>query len=85
MLIAEEDARLGDFDQALHALDAAAALRGGVLPAELAAKRAEWALRGGRRAAHLAERFERVPARASRVTMPERLASAAHNVPGQLT
>ena len=47
MLVAEEDARLGDFDQALHALDAAAGLRGGVLPAELAAKRAEWALEAG--------------------------------------
>jgi sulfide:quinone oxidoreductase len=48
VLIAEEDARLGDFDQALHALDAAAALHGGALPAGLADQRAAWALRAGR-------------------------------------
>ena len=47
VLVAAEDARLGDFDQALRALDAAAALRSGVLPDELTAKRAAWALQAG--------------------------------------
>ena len=40
--MADEDARAGDLHQALHALDAALALGGGVLPAEYAARRAEW-------------------------------------------
>jgi sulfide:quinone oxidoreductase len=42
LLLADEDARAGDLSQALHALDAAAALRGGTLPAEAAAKRDAW-------------------------------------------
>ncbi len=42
LLLADEDARAGDYAQALHALDAAAALAGGVLPAAAAAKREEW-------------------------------------------
>jgi sulfide:quinone oxidoreductase len=42
LLLADEDARSGDFSQALHALDAAAALGGGVLPAAAAEKRAAW-------------------------------------------
>ena len=42
LLLADEDARAGDFTQALHALDAAAALGGGVLPAEAARKRDAW-------------------------------------------
>jgi hypothetical protein len=40
--MAEQDARAGDFSQALHALDAALALGGGALPAAYAARRAEW-------------------------------------------
>jgi sulfide:quinone oxidoreductase len=43
LAMAEQDARLGDFRQAVHALDAAAALTGGVLPAEYAARRDAWA------------------------------------------
>jgi sulfide:quinone oxidoreductase len=46
LAMAEEDARLGDFRQAVHALDAAAALNGGVLPARFAAERARWAREG---------------------------------------
>jgi sulfide:quinone oxidoreductase len=42
LLLAEEDARLGDYRQALHALDAAAALRGGVLPEAWVKKRSRW-------------------------------------------
>jgi sulfide:quinone oxidoreductase len=42
LLMAEEDARAGDLAQALHALDAAAALAGGFLPAEAASKRDAW-------------------------------------------
>ena len=42
LLLAEEDARVGDYHQALHALDAAAALAGGVLPEEWAENRARW-------------------------------------------
>ena len=42
LLMADEDARSGDLTQALHALDAAAALAGGVLPAEAARKRDAW-------------------------------------------
>jgi sulfide:quinone oxidoreductase len=42
LLLADEDARTGDFAQALHALDAAAALGGGVLPRAAAEKRAAW-------------------------------------------
>jgi sulfide:quinone oxidoreductase len=42
LLLADEDARAGDLTQALHALDAAAALRGGTLPADAAAKRDAW-------------------------------------------
>jgi sulfide:quinone oxidoreductase len=49
VLVAEEDARLGDFTQAVHALDAAAALRGGVLPGELRVTRADWAHRAAAR------------------------------------
>ena len=42
LLLAEEDAKVGDFHQALHALDAAAALAGGVLPEQWAERRARW-------------------------------------------
>jgi sulfide:quinone oxidoreductase len=42
LLLAEEDARLGDYRQALHALDAAAALSGGVLPDRWAESRSAW-------------------------------------------
>ena len=42
LLMAEEDARAGDYRQALHALDAALALGGGALPAAYAERRAEW-------------------------------------------
>jgi hypothetical protein len=39
LLLADEDAAAGDLPQALHALDAAAALAGGVLPAAYAERR----------------------------------------------
>jgi sulfide:quinone oxidoreductase len=42
LLLADEDAAGGDFAQALHALDAAAALAGGVLPAAYAERRERW-------------------------------------------
>ena len=42
LLLAEEDAKVGDYRQALHALDAAAALAGGVLPDEWVESRARW-------------------------------------------
>lgn len=42
LLVADEDAAVGDFAQALHALDAAAALSGGVLPAAYAERRERW-------------------------------------------
>jgi sulfide:quinone oxidoreductase len=42
LLLAEQDAEAGDYRQALHALDAAAALSGGVLPEEWSASRARW-------------------------------------------
>jgi sulfide:quinone oxidoreductase len=42
LLMADEDARAGDFGQALHALDAALALGGGALPAAYAARRTRW-------------------------------------------
>ncbi len=42
LLIADEDAAAGDLTQALHALDAAATLSGGVLPAAYAERRARW-------------------------------------------
>ena len=42
LLLAEEDARIGDYRQALHALDAAAALAGGVLPEEWTESRTRW-------------------------------------------
>lgn len=42
LLLAEEDAALGDYTQALHALDAAAALSGGVLPSEWESRRSAW-------------------------------------------
>jgi sulfide:quinone oxidoreductase len=42
LLLADEDAAVGDFGQALHALDAAAALGGGVLPAAYAERRDRW-------------------------------------------
>ena len=45
LLLADEDASLGDYAQALHALDAAGALTGGVLPAEYAVKQREWLAR----------------------------------------
>ena len=42
LLLADEDAAVGDYAQALHALDAAAALAGGVLPAAYAERRERW-------------------------------------------
>ena len=42
LLLAGEDARAGDLAHALYELDTAAALGGGVLPAEAAAKRTAW-------------------------------------------
>ncbi|HWK26884.1 MAG TPA: FAD-dependent oxidoreductase [Solirubrobacter sp.] len=42
LLLAEEDAAIGDYGQALRALDAAAALTGGVLPEEWMRRRAKW-------------------------------------------
>jgi sulfide:quinone oxidoreductase len=42
LLLAEEDAAMGDFAQAVRALDAAAALTGGVLPDEWARRREQW-------------------------------------------
>jgi hypothetical protein len=42
LLLADEDAESGDFAQALHALDAATALAGGVLPASYAERRERW-------------------------------------------
>ena len=42
LLLADEDAARGDYDQAVHALDAAAALGGGRLPAEVAERRERW-------------------------------------------
>jgi hypothetical protein len=42
LLLADEDAAAGDFAQALNALNAAAALAGGVLPAPYAERREAW-------------------------------------------
>ena len=42
LLLADEEAAMGDYAQAMHALDAAAALTGGVLPAEWAQRREQW-------------------------------------------
>ena len=42
LLMADEDAAAGDFAHALHSLDAAAALSGGVLPAAYADRRERW-------------------------------------------
>ena len=42
LLVADADAAAGDLHQALHALDAAAALAGGVLPATYAERRDRW-------------------------------------------
>ena len=42
LLLADEDEAAGDLPQALHALDAAAALSGGVLPAAYAERRERW-------------------------------------------
>jgi sulfide:quinone oxidoreductase len=42
LLMADEDARAGDLRQALHALDAALALGGGVLPEAYAARCEQW-------------------------------------------
>ena len=42
LLLAEQDAEAGDYRQALHALDAAAALAGGVLPDDGVASRERW-------------------------------------------
>jgi sulfide:quinone oxidoreductase len=42
LLVADEDAAAGDLTQALHALDAAATLSGGVLPAAYAERRTRW-------------------------------------------
>jgi sulfide:quinone oxidoreductase len=42
LLLADEDAAAGDFAQAVHALDAAATLAGGVLPPPYAERRDRW-------------------------------------------
>ena len=42
LMLAEEDAAMGDYGQALRALDAASALSGGVLPAAWEERRAAW-------------------------------------------
>lgn len=42
LLLADEDAAAGDLPQALHALDAAGALAGGVLPVAYAERRERW-------------------------------------------
>ncbi len=42
LLLAEQDAAVGDYTQAVHALDAAAALTGGVLPDAWAERREAW-------------------------------------------
>ena len=42
LLLADEEAAMGDFAQALHALDAAAVLAGGVLSAEWHGTRQTW-------------------------------------------
>jgi sulfide:quinone oxidoreductase len=47
LLLAEEDAALSDYRQALHALDAAAALTGGVLPAAWEGRRELWRAAAG--------------------------------------
>ena len=45
LLLADEDAAMGDYAQALRALEAAAALTGGALPDEWARKRDDWMAR----------------------------------------
>ncbi len=45
LALADEDARCGDYRQALHALDAARALTGGVLPEDYATKQRDWLAR----------------------------------------
>ena len=70
LLLADEDAAMGDYAQALHALDAAAALTGGVLPAEWAASATSWL---ASRAAQLV-RAERAVAGASAFDSLERTA-----------
>jgi sulfide:quinone oxidoreductase len=45
LALADEDARCADYRQALHALDAARALTGGVLPEAYAAKQRDWSSR----------------------------------------
>ena len=47
LLLAAEDAAAGDRAQALHALDAAAALNGGVLPDEWERRRRDWRAAAG--------------------------------------
>jgi sulfide:quinone oxidoreductase len=42
LLVADEDAAAGDFAQAVNALDAAAALGGGMLPADYVERRERW-------------------------------------------
>ena len=42
LLLAEEEAAMGDYTRALHALDAAAALTGDILPPEWAQRREQW-------------------------------------------
>jgi sulfide:quinone oxidoreductase len=54
--LAEEDAAVGDYAQAVRAVDAAAALTGGVLPEEWARRRAAWAAGHGAHESPLTER-----------------------------
>jgi hypothetical protein len=45
LMLADEDAGCGDYRQAVHALDAAKALAGGVLPEAYEAKQRAWLAR----------------------------------------
>jgi sulfide:quinone oxidoreductase len=49
LAVADQDAQIGDYRQAVHARDAAAALGGGVLPREYAKRRDAWARIGASR------------------------------------
>jgi hypothetical protein len=52
LLLAEEEAAMGDYGRALQALDAAEMLTDGVVPPEWAQRRAQWT--GARRVAEMA-------------------------------
>jgi sulfide:quinone oxidoreductase len=74
LLLAEEDAAVGDYAQALRSLDAAALLTGGILPAEWTARREQW--RAARHAGAVVYRPNVFARRArARAEWPARLAS----------